>query len=228
MCGGRGYIVGTAHELFEDVDDWGAAAILHSPLKVGDPPESGEPPEKRPRTADVFLAAAVPKASAMMPPAQAPIELVELAAEDQELRPGTDKELRRDLKVLGQVASLEDKGSIPRAVAALRERYLPLLGAHAVFEAFSDTFSRAKLVAHRKALLYAVHDLFMGKRGAAMKPKGRRKDCVDRFLVRIGQFIRSFSSQQREAYVKVLLDWQSCKVLLPTELERVKDAWDMD
>lgn len=31
-CGGRGYIVGTAHELYDDVEDWGAAAILHNPL----------------------------------------------------------------------------------------------------------------------------------------------------------------------------------------------------
>merc|ERR1740120_54667 len=73
ICGGRGYIVGSSHDIYEDVDDWGAAAILHQPLARIKPQQStGEeaadgPPEKRLRADSV----GVSKASAMAPPAKA-------------------------------------------------------------------------------------------------------------------------------------------------------------
>lgn len=225
ICGGRAYIVGSSHELYEDVDDWGAAAILHQPLARIKPtpaeglehvPQDGPPP-------------ASPE---MAPPEEEDQKMYMHKEEDPkmepEMQPAYNKELRRELKTLGAAESLDDKSSIPRITEDVRERYLPQLGGRAVFTAFGDVFCRAKGVAHRKAMAYVIHELFMGKRGAAMRPEERRLTCIEKFLLRIGKMIKSFGSDERQAYVKLLSAWQSARVLMPAELTQVKDAWDMD
>lgn len=237
ICGGRGYIVGSSHELYEDVDDWGAAAILHQPL-ARIKPQSQEPPEKRARAAEPGLpggsamVSAVSKAASLGPVAKAAGEPLDIPApltpDMKKFGPAEEKDLRRELKVLGRAESLSEKQSIPMTTDSVRERYLPELGPSAVFTAFADVFCRAKGVAHRKAMCYVVHELFMGKRGTAMRPEERRLTCIEKFLLRIGKVVKGFNSQEREAYVKLVAAWQKARVLMPAELTQVKDAWDMD
>lgn len=256
ICGGRGYIVGSSHELYEDVDDWGAAAILHQPLariKPASKEDSVEPPEKKPRIdgKNALLVGAVGKASALAPLPKA----VEVTVQEDAMfgdadgpapgspdfppqdeimpkgdlnPPAQEKALRRELKVLGKAENLQDKDSIPRATESVRDRYLPQLGASTVFTAFADVFCRAKGVAHRKAMAYVVHELFMAKRGSAMRPEERRLTCIEKFLLRIGKVVKGFNSEERQAYVKLVGAWQTARVLMPAELTQVKDAWDMD
>jgi len=260
ICGGRGYIVGSTHELYEDVDDWGAAAILHQPLARIRPKRGGaaeenadEPADKKvkldkeqnaPVVGGVSKAAswAVPsnvaKATLVKTPPGLDVKMqLHDFAQQEEVPAGpppeplpepTDKELRRQLKHLGKAENLEDKHSIPRCTEAVRERFLPALGPSVVYTAFADLFIKAKGVAHRKAMAYVVHELFMGKRGAAMKPEERRVVCVDKFLVRIGKMIRGFGSEERQAYVKLLTTLTKARIMFPDEVSKVKDAWDMD
>merc|ERR1719221_2603589 len=151
-----------------------------------------------------------------------------LEAAELEVPPVTDKDLRRELKILGKHEALEDRAAIPTLTASIRESYLPQLGGRSVFTAFGDIFTRAKGVAHRKALLYVVHELFMGKRGSGMKPKGRRECCLEHFLLRIGSHVVAFKADERQAYQRALSAWKAARVMLPNELQQVKDAWDMD
>lgn len=240
ICGGRGYIVGSSHEIYEDVDDWGAAAILHQPLARIKPQTakelSGEPPEKRQRvgTGAAGMAGAVGKASALPPVAPKgefgadDVGLPNALLDSQLFAPVQEKDLRRELKLLGKVESLQDKTAIPRATASVRERYLPQLGPSVVFASFTDMFSKAKGVAHRKAMAYVVHELFMAKKGSAMRPEERRLTCIEKFLLKVGKIIKGFGSEERQAYVKIIAAWKAARVLMPLELAHVKDAWDMD
>jgi len=239
MCGGRGYIVGSAHELYEDIDDWGAAAILHNSLACTKPATS-EPPAKRPKIdSTMVLAAATPKSAAMAPAGQVaelaavpsvpqPDALPEEAAATVLVPAAIEKQLRRDLKMLGTSESLGDKASIPRTTESARDKYLPTLGAKTVFTLFADVFNRAKGVAHRKAILYVVHELFMGKKGVTMKEEGHRLNCLEHFLIRIGGSVKGFKTVERQAYIKAANTWTQYRVLLPSELSQLKDAWDMD
>lgn len=244
ICGGRGYIVGSSHELYEDVDDWGAAAILHQPLaRIKPPPFDStdeEPAAKKPRAEGTnnnnFLVGAVGNASASAPLVKAPDEdfpnmddaTLGLTAKPEARERPLEKDLRRELKVLGRAESLNDKSSIPRTTESVRERYLPQLGGSPVFTAFADVFCRAKGIAHRKAMAYVIHELFMAKRGAAMRPEDRRLLCIEKFLLRIGKVVKGLPCEERQAYVKLLGAWQAARVLMPAELTQVKDAWDMD
>lgn len=228
MLGGRGYIVGAAHPLYEDIDDWGAAAILISPLTL--PHVDTEPPEKRRKTTESeVLATAVPKSSSVapptvgdgaQPPSEAPPTLVVPVA--------TEKDLKRELKILGTAEALQDRSSIPRSTEAMRDKFLVALNSKAVFTIFTEVFSRAKGVAHRKAILYVVHELFMGNKGLTMKGEGCRVNCLEHFLLRIGDTVKRFRTDERQAYIKAAKHWEQFKVLLPAELSQLKDAWDMD
>jgi len=220
MCGGRGYVVGSLHAMYEDVDDWGAAAILHQPLQAHDEEKSSviaPPQEKRQRLDDGPLDAATSQGAPESQDIVLPVPAV------------TEKDVRHELKKLGLPEALADKECIPRATATVTKDYLPVLGPAAVFTAFHDAFNKCKGIAHRKAILYVVHDLFLGKRTQkAMTVPGRREACVQQFLIKIGAAVKSFKSDERQAYVKVAQAWEKSRVLLPDELQRVKDAWDMD
>lgn len=246
MSGGRGYIVGAAHELYDSVDDWGAAAVLHYPLlrrSLGDhlewmidrpaqtpvastPVLTQGPIATKVETPKIALAAATAKSSPLAPPVgvggdtkvQLPDPVLKL----------TDKDLRHELKALGKVGPLADKTAIPRATNMIREQFLPQLGSDIVFISFANIFNRAKSVAHRKAILYVVHELFMGQKGVAMKSEARRQSCLRHFLLRIGTTVKSFRTDERESYLKAAKLWQTHRVLLPLELSQLKDGWDMD
>jgi len=236
MLGGRGYIIGSAHDLYEDIDDWGAAAILINPLAAAKPSleDLAGPAAKRQKTDGASGAAGGPAGQVAGPGAMPDAPPADDGFPDQMaqptvvLPPTTEKQLRRDLKTLGTSESLGDKTSIPRATESMRERYLPSLGAKSVFAVFADIFGRAKGVAHRKAILYVIHELFMGKKGVAMKDEGCRLNCLEHFLIRIGAFVKSFKTAERQAYKKAADTWGQARVLLPTELSQLKDAWDMD
>jgi len=235
MLEGRGYIVGPSHELYEEIDDWGAAALLKTPLTrrpLKDP--APQPVPKRPRfDSAAVLAAATPKAASMAPPAGLLAPPVGLQAEGPpEMAPPdvaiSSKDLRHDLKALGRPESLQDRTAIPRTTESVRDQYLPGLGANAVYKTFADVFGRVKGVAHRKAIMYVFHELFMAKKGIAMHPSERRMSGLEHFLLRVGPAIKGYKSDERQAYVKAMTIWSEARVLLPAELAQVKDAWDMD
>lgn len=231
MCGGRGYIVGSAHELFEDIDDWGAVAILSQPLARILPSEKdyGQPPEKRQKLdGSAVLGAATAKSAAMVRPSALSQAEAPPPVEATQRPPVSEKELLHELKVLGTKESLADKTAIPRVAALVREEYLSDLTPQVVFDAFHDIFSRLKGVAHRKALVYVIHELFMGKKGLVMKEENCRSSCLERFLLRIGATVKAFKSVERRAYIKAASAWADARVLLPTELVQLKDSWDMD
>merc|ERR1711884_870852 len=107
---------------------------------------------------------------------------------------GEEDELRRELRSLGEPESLQDKRAIPTATASVRDRYLPLLSPSTVFTAFAEVFCQSRGIAHRKALVYVVCELFMAARGVAMRPEERRLTCVEKFLLRIGKLVKGFNS----------------------------------
>lgn len=236
MAGGRGYIVGASHELYESVDDWGAAALLHYPLirrALGDDGlEPTEAPKKRAKVEDTTaaLAAATAKSASLAGPPAVKGAIEESTAQPVEVASFqlSEKDLKKELKYLGKAAGLEDKTSIPRTTEAIRSQYLSQLGANAVFRTCAEMFGEAKVAAHRKALLYVVHELFMGKKGVAMKPQERRQSCVRNFFMRIGSSVKSFRTDEREGYIKAVTIWETARVLLPSEVAQIKDAWDMD
>jgi len=302
-AGGRGYIVGLAHELHEDVSAWGAAAVLRQPLKrrlTAEQESAAEPEQKRQRLdesakevvfgavakSSVFarrpdaaaaeasdtraaLSAATPKAAMMQPPpppadqqwpdsavspeprpflqqelhdplggldapgdwasAQAPAAEPAPASPPKPLRPEDhERDLRRAIKSLGKIENLYDKTAIPAFGEALRDRYLPELGAVAVFSALGDTFVAAKGVAHRKAMVYGAHELIMRKRGRALAVDDRRACCLRHFFMRIGKCIRGFKADERHAYIRLVGAWQSAKSFPAVELAELKEAWDVD
>jgi len=110
----------------------------------------------------------------------------------------------------------------------LREDFLEKLGARLVFSAFGEAFAAAKGVAHRKAMVYVVHELLMRKGGDCMRVEGRRAGCVQHFFLRIGSLVRGFKADEREAYCKIAAAWEKAQVLLPAELAQLKDGWDLD
>lgn len=206
--GGRGYIVGLSHELHDDIAAWGAAAILYHPLEelraaLETPAE--EPSLKRQKPGDDG----------------AP----EAAVPERPVNP--ERELRRAVKTLGSLESLQDKTAIPRMAESLREPYLEMLGAPTIFSILADAFLAAKGVAHRKAMVYTVHELLTRKR-AVMSAEDRRPSCLQHFLMRIGSLIRGFQSDERVPYCKLVVVWQKAKVFSPIEFGQLKDAWDMD
>jgi len=287
-AGGRGYIVGLAHELHEDVAAWGASAILRQPLQRQlddfqpsielDQAIIGPPPKKQrlqraaaeeaisvaiPKSAVFFrpssqssangenikgldssssLAAATPKA--FQPPAPkvprssgaAPEAVKGREALPAPVAPATaaaapadpEREMRRSIKSLGKIEALQDKTAIPRFAESLREHYLPMLGASAVFSVLADAFIVGKGVAHRKAMVYAAHELLTKKRGYAMRVEDRRLTCLQRFFLHIGACIRGFRADERQSYCRLIGAWQKAKVFQPTEIQMLKEAWDVD
>lgn len=288
-AGGRGYIVGLAHELHEDVSAWGAAAVLRQPLErqralaAPEPAAEGlEPEPKRRRLEDSaaeLISAAMPKSAMFarmpgvgaagpgglpgLPPVppppggaaaqwwQGPAATPELpqfpteqegapapeldaapaapASPQKPLRPEDhERDLRKAIKQLGKIESLYDKGSIPSFGEALRDRYLPALGAVAVFSALGDAFVAGKGVAHRKAMAYTAHELIMRKRGRALAVEDRRVSLLRHFFMRIAKSIRGFKSDERYSYIRLVGEWQRERSFQPAELAELKEAWDVD
>lgn len=104
---------------------------------------------------------------------------------------------------------------------------MPDAGACA-FEPFAEIYVAAKGVAHRKAIVYVVHELLKRKGGEALAPEERRSSCMGHFLVRIGNKVRALPVNERESYCKLVTSWEKGKLLRPAELAELKEAWDMD
>lgn len=151
------------------------------------------------------------------------------ASPPKPLRPEDhERDLRRAIKSLGKIESLYDKMSIPRFGEALRDRYLPALGAVAVFSALGDAFVAAKGVAHRKAMVYSAHELLTRKKGRVLAVDDRRVSCLRHFFMRIAKSIRGFKSEERHSYIRLVEAWQAARSFQPTEMSEMKEAWDMD
>mmetsp|Transcript_92917 Transcript_92917/g.277285 ORF Transcript_92917/g.277285 Transcript_92917/m.277285 type:complete len:523 (-) Transcript_92917:156-1724(-) len=324
-AGGRGYIVGLAHELHDDVAAWGAAAVLRQPLQrrlaagrsrsaddwggfceperkrqrhgeAGDemisagpesigaaeaPTGASESGHSRPWTGpglNAALSVATPKAAMVLaappppppdlsaakpwpegPAAPAsehpalPAEAAEPADPSAAPAPGEstaeapaaatrapasppkpqrpedhERDLRRAIRWLGKLQSLHDRSTIPSFGEALRDRYLPALGAVAVFSTLGDSFVAASGVAHRKAMVYSAHELIMRKRGRALAVDDRRVSCVRHFFMRIGKAIRGFKAEERHSYIRLVGAWQAARSFHPEEFTELKEAWDVD
>jgi len=137
------------------------------------------------------------------------------------------KDLRKALKSLGRSFALQDKNSIPTLAAAIRDRFMPSLSETTTFNEMKDCFLAAKLVAHRKALVYVVHELLTRKKGEAMD-EDRQSACLRLFLLPIGDRIRGYKADERTAYCRVVSDWSKRKALPPSAMKELKDSWDAD
>ncbi|CAK0849908.1 unnamed protein product [Prorocentrum cordatum] len=126
-----------------------------------------------------------------------------------------------------QAATLQDSRAIPAFAQALQERFIRSLGPFAVFSAFWDTFSKAKLPVHRKSIIYVVHEAFMRSRKEGSFEQWR-PSCVGEFLLKAGKLVRKFKADERSSYCKVAAEWKKRKCLKPAEFEQLKDSWDLD
>merc|ERR1712107_608337 len=134
----------------------------------------------------------------------------------------TMRDLRKALRGLGTPEHLKNKKVIPHFARCFRDGFLPELGSgpdgalHA-FKPFLEIFELAKSSAHRKALLYAVHELFNLVRnrcrsksdGAEWKKKRTiwSKCCVEGFLIGIGKKVSSMSLEERKSYIGIVGKW---------------------
>lgn len=247
--GGRGYMVGPNHELYQDVISWGGvAAVLYRPL------ERCEPAPPSPVDALDELAAtraelqggleddrpfgnkADSTGPSGMSAAHGEEYPLQVSAEEADSGPkgmapvapvDPEKDLRRLLKGLGKKESLQDSQAIPMVAAQIRQRYLVELSSATVFIVCSDAFAAARVVAHRKAIVYVAHELFTRQR-AVMRAEDRLVHCLRCFLKPIGKTIRALKADEREAYCRLVAAWEKAKVFQPDELAELKEAWDVD
>merc|ERR1712217_537556 len=101
--------------------------------------------------------------------------------------------------------------------ASFREHYFEQLSGTTCFNILAEAFTAAKGVAHRKAMVYTVHELLTRKR-AVLAEEGRRLSCLQHFLIRIGATIRGFKSDERAPYCRLLRKWQEIKVFNKAEM----------
>lgn len=139
-----------------------------------------------------------------------------------------ERELRRAVKALGKLEALRNKESIPNLADEMIVKYLGVLGPGVVFSVLTQAFLSAKGVAHRKAMVYVTHELFMRKRGRLMKVDDRRLGCFRGFFMQIGKRIRGFRADERQTYVKLVHAWETNRVFIDEELKELKEAWDID
>lgn len=127
---------------------------------------------------------------------------------------------------LGSEEGLKDENAIPQFTKQVG-RFLLTLGAEVVFKTLTDAFSKLEgRVAYRKSLVYMAHELFTKrKRHITFEDK---KQCVEKFLLPIGPDIRAMRAKEREAYCLLVGFWGKRQVVSPTDLKRIKDAWDVD
>lgn len=127
---------------------------------------------------------------------------------------------------LGSEEGLKDENAIPQFTKQVG-RFLLTLGAEVVFKALTDAFGKLEgRVAYRKSLVYMAHELFTKrKRHITFEDK---KQCVEKFLLPIGPDIRAMKAREREAYCQLVAFWGKYQVVSPTDLKRIKDAWDVD
>lgn len=240
--GGRGYIVGQTNPLYEDLHQWGTAAVLSarlSELRVTEE-EVQAKRRKREEEAAVAYGAATAKAPPTAPPTKPAVEAglaTEVPAADPAPglsmagdipQPKDDEQgLQLMLRSLGKVATLNDTKAIPSFAAAMKERFIQSLGPLSVFTAFAAAFLGAKLVAHRKAIVYVVHEVFMSCRKEKTFEEWR-PTCLREFLLKIGKMVRGFKADERQSYCRVALEWKKRKCFPPEEFEQLKDSWDLD
>mmetsp|Transcript_91980 Transcript_91980/g.177220 ORF Transcript_91980/g.177220 Transcript_91980/m.177220 type:complete len:510 (-) Transcript_91980:60-1589(-) len=139
-----------------------------------------------------------------------------------------ERELRRAIKALGKLEALRNKESIPNLADAMVDKYLGVLGPGVVYGVLTQAFLSAHGVAHRKAMVYVTHELFMRKRGRLMKVDDRRAACFRGFFLQVGKRIRGFRADERQAYVRLVHSWETNRVFVDEELKELKKAWDID
>merc|ERR1712226_1457332 len=104
----------------------------------------GEPPAKLQKTMNAAQGDAFDKQSSVPDAKEASKEKHDAEPLQYGLRT-----LRRDLKNLGTVTSLQNPKAIPEFADKIREGYLELLSGDSIFKLFGDSFLAAKGVAHR-------------------------------------------------------------------------------
>merc|ERR1712008_312413 len=124
-----------------------------------------------------------------------------------------ERELRRAIKALGRLEALRNRESIPNLADAMMDKYFGVLGPGVVYSVLTQAFLAAKGVAHRKAMVYVTHELFMRKRGRLMKVDDRGTVCF-----------RGFFADERQAYVKLVHSWATNRVFVDEELKALKDV----
>merc|ERR1712008_286232 len=139
-----------------------------------------------------------------------------------------ERELRRAIKALGRLEALRNRESIPNLADAMMDKYFGVLGPGVVYSVLTQAFLAAKGVAHRKAMVYVTHELFMRKRGRLMKVYDRGTVCFRGFFLQIGKRIRGFRADERQAYVKLVHSWETNRVFVDEELKELKESWDID
>merc|ERR1712187_402582 len=111
---------------------------------------------------------------------------------------------------MGAAEALRDKRAIPSLARATRDKFLPMLG-EATFSCFADAFEGTKGVAHRKSIVYVVHELFI--RHSTVIGGAHKISCLQNFLVRIGQVVRVLPEAERAVYLRLPGEWLKKSVL---------------
>ena len=79
-------------------------------------------------------------------------------------------------------------------------------------------------VAHRKALLYVVHEVLKSK--DVMGVEDRMPGCV-RFLLMVGAIVSGFSEEEKRSYTRILSVWEKTQVFDHGVIARIKESWGM-
>lgn len=160
------------------------------------------------------------------------VDFERIAQESKEERNKVNivRELKKSLKHLGTKEALEEKRSIPKFAKVVNERYFKELGAKQTFEVFAAVFRKVRFAAHRKVLIFVVHDLLTNKRRfngeADLLAVLEYKSClVGDFLLGISGTVSKLPPQEHTTYERILELWKNPEAFSKKDLELVGQAW---